>query len=89
MANTLKISRRAGKTIKKLDPDLRDLLIKALEHIEEEPISSKSKRLKGKHNHLYRYRVNTSGGEYRIIYTIIDNLSFDRGRTCSPKRINI
>ena len=55
---------KAADQIRKLDPQIRSQVGKAVKRLEKAP--ELGKPLKGKYN-LYSYRFGTPGGEYRAI----------------------
>jgi mRNA interferase RelE/StbE len=62
----IKIENRAKREIRKLDPDARNQVQKAIDTLAEDPRPQSAKRLKGPYKGLWRERT----GNYRIVYEI-------------------
>ena len=66
----IKITKRAKRDLKKLDPDARQQITQAIDELAAEPRPPSSKPMKGTYKGYWRKRT----GNYRIIYELVDEL---------------
>ncbi|WP_133512605.1 type II toxin-antitoxin system RelE family toxin [Candidatus Thiosymbion oneisti] len=65
---TVRFSRRAEKSLKRIDPVMRRRILEKMKYLQNNPRSSPNiKTMKGFSNR-YRYRI----GDFRVIYEVID-----------------
>lgn len=69
MSYQIKISKRAKRDLKKMDPDNRQQVSRVIDDLAANPRPQSSKRMKGTYKGFWRKR----SGNYRIIYDIQDN----------------
>lgn len=68
MSYQVKVSKRAKRDLKKMDPDNRQQVRQAIDKLSNNPRPQSSKRMRGEYKGFWRERT----GNYRIIYEIQD-----------------
>ena len=65
---TVRFSKKAEKSLKKIDHIMRRRVLKKMEHLKQNPRNGPNiKTMQGSHNR-YRYRI----GDFRVVYEVID-----------------